>query len=424
MRSSAALSLPSLLLKFFLSAPDCRSTGFVLLRRAATPGTPSAWGGGEAPSRSSAARSARRRSPLTVATAAAEEGPSSSAAAIGDEWDRAMEEAASKQKSSAVFLISDSTGVTLKAVLQKSLAQFQACGGEETASWGRNAVPPCEGDEEEGDVGGCEVQTRMFNFVRSEAAVAAIVKKASERGAMIMYTMADPVLSQQTSRMCELSGVPATDLLGPTLNQLSDLLGRAPAGVPGLANRHAALQDSYFRRIEAVEFTLKADDGRSPWLLKDADAVIVGVSRTGKTPLSVVLSQTMGLRVANVPLVLECPPPKELLDSEPGGVDPKRVFCLTINPNELKRIRTTRLERRNVKEMEEKFDKSLTGEGERRSNYADRNYLLRDLKSARALAVSNGWTEIDVTGRAVEETASLISEILNERFMGDTAPLY
>ena len=219
-----------------------------------------------------------------------------------------------------------------------------------------------------------------------------------------------------------MSDIPAVNLLGPTISHLSELLGRSPTGsIKAQYNKgkRSPLGDSYFRRIEAVEYTLKTDDGRATWLLNEADVVIVGVSRTGKTPLSVVLCQTMGLKVANIPLVLECPPPSELL--EKGNIDPRRIFCLTINPNELKKIRTTRLEG-SVRDTEEKLD--LTEDGSRRSNYADRNYLLRDLKSARELAVANGWTEVDVTGRAVEETSSIISEMLNERFENYNGPSY
>ncbi|GMI56329.1 hypothetical protein TeGR_g14034, partial [Tetraparma gracilis] len=141
------------------------------------------------------------------------------------------------------------------------------------------------------------------------------------------------------------------------------------------------------------------------YLLKEADVVLVGVSRTGKTPLSVVLAQTMGLKVANVPLVLECDPPAELLSDE---MDHSKVFCLTINPNELKRIRVARLERSRVTELQ---DETM---GKDVSNYADRNYMLRDLTTARKLAARMGWVEVDVTGRAVEETASYIDSLLKE----------
>lgn len=155
----------------------------------------------------------------------------------------------------------------------------------------------------------------------------------------------------------------------------------------------------------------------------------------------------MGLKVANIPLVLEVPPPKELLlvstsssdgnDSESNGIDPGRVFCLTLAPSELKRIRTTRLERRNAivppsNSTTTTFKTSTTAIAGTRtttttslrreesssssSNYNDRAYVMNDLRNARELSSKYGWTQIDVTGRAVEETASFISEILNERY--------
>jgi regulator of PEP synthase PpsR (kinase-PPPase family) len=118
---------------------------------------------------------------------------------------------------------------------------------------------------------------------------------------------------------------------------------------------------------------------------------------TGKTPLSVYLAQTMGLRVANVPLVVDLDPPKQL-----ATVNPKRVFCLLLDAADLYKIRKVRLQ----------------GElkGRAKNDYADKQYLRRDLKHARDLAVQYGFTEIDVSNRAVEETASFIRSVLKERF--------
>eukprot|EP00957_Ditylum_brightwellii_P039012 2948901-Ditylum_brightwellii.AAC.1 len=293
-----------------------------------------------------------------------------------------------------IFLISDNTGTLVKAAIQASLGQL---------SYGDN-------DETNNSKQLGNVQTRVFTFVRSEEALASIIKNAKEKGAMVVFTLVDLELREKTLRMCELSNVVAVDLLGPTLMTMSDYLGKAPAGLPQSKfieqeksqQRRVALSDSYFRRIEAVEFTLKADDGQSPWLLKDAEIIIVGVSRTGKTPLSVLLSQTQGLKVANIPLVLECPPPKELFDV--SKIDPRRVFCLSIAPTVLRQIRSSRLERRNVRALEDKY--SLIEESSKaKSNYADRNYIMKDLKHVRDLSMEHGWTQIDVTGRAVEETA-------------------
>lgn len=124
------------------------------------------------------------------------------------------------------------------------------------------------------------------------------------------------------------------------------------------------------------------------------------MSRTGKTPLSVYLAQTLGLKVSNVPLVVDLPPPSQLFGPE---VNPKRVFCLTLNVGDLQRIRKSRIERELKASRHE-------------SKYAQRSYLTKDVRNAQRIALEQGFTEIDVTGRAVEETASLISGMLNERF--------
>ena len=294
-----------------------------------------------------------------------------------------------------IYLLSDGTGATLKQSIEKSLKQFSTVDKD--------------------------VQTRLFSFIRGEEAAARIIQKAKQRDAMLFTTVANPVLQIKIQRMSELSNVPLVDLLGPSLDGLSHFLGQSPAGQPlkfssmeQNDNKRATLGNAYYRRIEAVEFTLNADDGQRPWLLKEADVILVGVSRSGKTPLSVVLSQQLGLKVANVPLVQEVPIPKELLDVQ--TIDPQRVFCLTIAPSELKRIRNSRLERSRVKEMEESTKSLLRDEESSTiSNYADRNYIMKDLMYANDLVLKYNWTKIDVTGRAVEETASYISELMNER---------
>jgi regulator of PEP synthase PpsR (kinase-PPPase family) len=310
-----------------------------------------------------------------------------------------------------VFLISDATGVTARSTLLKSLAQFDTCADETPMSG--------QASEQDGLLGNaCNVQTRTFTFIRSTSTLSQILKTAKEKDACVMYTLADPELRKQAAQMCTSEGMAHVDLMGPSLDVLAGFLGREPFGMPsaGLSggSKRRALGDSYYQRMDAVEFCLKADDGQSPWLLAEADIVLVGVSRSGKTPLSVVLSQTMSLKVANIPLVLEVPPPSQLLES----VDPRRVFCLTIAPTELRKIRTSRLERRNVKKVEAKYEASAKAQ----SNYADRAYLLKDLKNARTLAEQHNWTAIDVTGRAVEETATIIVEMFNERFQERLSP--
>lgn len=280
-------------------------------------------------------------------------------------------------------------------------------------------------DDDCDSIGPCDVRTRTFTFVRSSQALSNILAVAKEKRACVMYTIAKAELRAHAGEECRRLHLAHVDLIGPSLDTLGTFLDQEPLGIPALftnPNRGKDgkksaqnLGDSYYQRIDAVEFCLKADDGQAPWLLPEADIVLVGVSRSGKTPLSVVLSQTMSLKVANIPLVMEVPPPIQLLEE----VDPNRVFCLTISPSELRRIRTNRLERRGVREMESQLEEK--GITMAKSNYADRNYILKDLSSVRQLCQKHNWTEVDVTGRAVEETATSIVEIFNQRFDSSTS---
>lgn len=323
-----------------------------------------------------------------------------------------------------IFLISDATGVMSRSILLKSLAQFDTC-ADEKAPYDTNDKNDDDDDDGCASMGACDLRTRTFTFVRSEQALSNIIRVAKEKGACVMYTIAKPKLRAHAGEECQKLKVLHVDLIGPSLNALSEFLDEEPLGIPALfgsRNRkqgdgkyksQSNLGDSYYQRIDAVEFCLKADDGQAPWLLPEADIVLVGVSRSGKTPLSVVLSQTMSLKVANIPLVMEVSPPVQLLEQ----VDPKRIFCLTISPSELRKIRTNRLERRGVRDMEAELERK--GIAIPKSNYADRNYILKDLSSVRQLCQKHNWTEVDVTGRAVEETATSIVEMFNQRFFGD-----
>ena len=157
--------------------------------------------------------------------------------------------------------------------------------------------------------------------------------------------------------------------------------------------------DEDSERSGALDYTMKTDDGMSPRLLQAADVVLLGVSRAGKTPLSLLLSQTKGVKVANIPLVLEVPPPRQLFQ-----VDPRRVFCITQQAEHLEHVRKNRLRR----ELKKRVGP--------RSTYADMDYVKRDLDNAKELSREHGYTIIDITDRAMEEAASLIMSKLRERF--------
>lgn len=191
-----------------------------------------------------------------------------------------------------------------------------------------------------------------------------IVKQAAKEGAMIVYTLADPSMAESARRACSLWGVPSADVLGPITEAVSSHLGVTPSGLPrGAPGRNFPLTEDYFRRIEAVEFTIKQDDGALPQNLHKADIILAGVSRTGKTPLSIYLSQK-GYKVANVPIVMGVELPKTLFE-----VDPEKVFCLTINPVVLQTIRRARA-------------KSLGFGVEVRSNYSEMDYVREELEFA------------------------------------------
>jgi regulator of PEP synthase PpsR (kinase-PPPase family) len=311
-----------------------------------------------------------------------------------------------------VVILSDTTGVTAKSAVEKSLAQFNGCDERYVVTY----MSEIDHDDDDEDDEDCEnLTTQIYPFVKTENEIASIVRRVGERKhAIVVYTLSDPTLREHTSRMCQLENLPHVDLLGPMYDTMSIFFNRKPFGTDAYKRTFDAVQldtkqplrrylsDDYYRRIEAVEFTLKCDDGMNTIELPNADVVVCGVSRTGKTPLSVVLAQTMGLKVANVPLVVDLPPPPFLLN--PQKVNPKRVFVLTLNPDDLLKIRKTRIER----ELQNRLDQ--------KSTYADRKYILSDLKHAKQLTVEYGFTEIDVTGRAVEETASLIRSMLYDRF--------
>ena len=313
----------------------------------------------------------------------------------------------------AIIIISDTTGVTAKSAVEKSLAQFNGCDERYMVTYMSEVSNDDDNDEEDTD---CEnLTTQIYPFVKTDREIASIVRRVGERkNAVVVYTLSDPLLREHTSRMCTIENISHVDLLGPMYDTMAIFFNRQPFGTDAYKrsfqttsqedNKQSGrryLSDDYYRRIEAVEFTLKCDDGMNPSQLPDADVVICGVSRTGKTPLSVVLAQTMGLKVANVPLVVDLPPPALLLNAQ--KVNPKRVFVLTLNTDDLLKIRKTRIER------ELRFSSN-------KSTYADRKYILNDLQHAKQISAQYGFTEIDVTGRAVEETASLIRSFLYDRF--------
>nr|ACR34154.1 unknown [Zea mays] len=182
-------------------------------------------------------------------------------------------------------------------------------------------------------------------------------------------------------------------------------MGVAPSGIPRSSpSRQGQLTEDYFRRIDAIDFTIKQDDGALPQNLNRADIVLVGVSRTGKTPLSIYLAQK-GYKVANVPVVMGVDLPKTLFE-----INQDKVFGLTINPVVLQAIRKTRA-------------KALGFGDGYQSNYAEMDHVRQELLHANQIFAQHPmWPVIAVTGRAIEETAAVVVRILQDRIQKYSMP--
>ncbi|XP_002518539.2 probable pyruvate, phosphate dikinase regulatory protein, chloroplastic [Ricinus communis] len=276
----------------------------------------------------------------------------------------------------SIYMVSDGTGWTVEHSVNAALGQFEHCLVDR----------------------GCPVNTHLFSGIDDAETLMEIIKQAAKEGAMLVFTLADPSIAESAKQACKLWGIPSTDILGPITEAVASHLGVSPSGLPrGAPGRNFPLSDEYFRRIEAIEFTIKQDDGALPQNLYKADIILAGVSRTGKTPLSIYLAQK-GYKVANVPIVMGVELPKSLFE-----VDPEKVFGLTINPMVLQTIRKARA-------------KSLGFSIEVRSNYSEMDYVREELGFAsRVFAQNPVWPVIEVTGKAIEETAAVILRLYHDR---------
>ena len=220
-----------------------------------------------------------------------------------------------------------------------------------------------------------------------------ILLKAREREAMVVATIVDSDLRVYLLNRSMQLGIRCIDVLFPLLESLSLMLGQEPSAEPGKLRRMNA---NYFRRVWAIEYTVRHDDGQSLADIGEADIVLTGVSRTSKTPISMYLA-LKGFKVANVPLVPHTRLPPELTE-----VDQNRVVALIIDPERLSEIRTARV-------------KALGSEGD--GNYANQSKIFEELEWAQEIFSQNRkWPVLNVTGRAVEETAVEIEKIILARF--------
>jgi [pyruvate, water dikinase]-phosphate phosphotransferase / [pyruvate, water dikinase] kinase len=260
-----------------------------------------------------------------------------------------------------IFVISDGTGETADQMIKAALVQYLREG----------------------------LRIVRYKNIRTESQVASIFEEAHTVRAVVTYTVVSDDLRHFIHKLSEQSGVPSVDLLGPLLETLNQLLKKDPHSSPGLFHQ---VNESYFKRIEAIEFTVKHDDGRYSDGLEMADMILVGLSRTSKTPLSIYLSYK-GWKVANVPVVKGIPLPEKLFQT-----DQRKIIGLVIDPETLVRIRRERLL---------KMGEDPTGE------YASIAYVVEEIDYCKDLFRKNRrWPVFDVTGKALEETATEVEKFL------------
>lgn len=255
-----------------------------------------------------------------------------------------------------IFIASDATGRTAEMVVRAALVQFR----------------------------GASVRLRHRAHIRTPGDVRDVVQAAAEAGGLIVHTMVLPELRTLMLTEARARKVPAIDLLGPLLLRLEDLLELEPVRQPGLFRQ---MDEEYRRRFEVMDFTVRHDDGQDPQDLPQADMVLVGVSRTSKTPLCMFLAWR-GHRVANVPIVQALPLPEEL-----GRLEPRKVVGLTIRADRLLELRRSRLQQM---ETPPQF------------SYADPRQITTELEYAKSLCGRGGWPMVDVTDKSIEEVASEI----------------
>jgi regulator of PEP synthase PpsR (kinase-PPPase family) len=234
----------------------------------------------------------------------------------------------------------------------------------------------------------CDVPVVTIRHVRQPEEIESAIETARAAGGTLVHTLVDAHLRSFTLYLARERGVPAIDLMGSLLDRLGEVLGREPLGHPG---RYRRLHQAYFDRVAAIEYALAHDDGQHPAGWPHADIMLVGVSRTGKTPLSVYLS-VAGWKVANLPLVLDPPAPPALFE-----LDRRCVVGLTIEPGQLLAFRQQRYQRLGVATPME---------------YTDPVKIRAELEAALKTFRRGGFAVVDVTDKAIEMSAEQILQVI------------
>lgn len=261
-----------------------------------------------------------------------------------------------------IFVISDSIGETAEQVAKAASAQYPEC----------------------------EIRIRWIPYVTEIESIQEVISEAKDLDSIIMFTLVVPELRKYLTEQAAIHNITYVDIMGPAVEAIAKVTGNHPTDIPGAVRK---LDDEYFSKIEAMEFAVKYDDCKDPRGIKKADLVLLGISRTSKTPLGMFLA-TKNLKVANIPLIPEVKPPKELFE-----ISPNKIIGLVISPDQLNPIRLERLK-----------SHGLSGQ----ANYASKERIACEHKYAEEIMNKIGCKIVDVTDKALEETANTILQLLKE----------
>jgi regulator of PEP synthase PpsR (kinase-PPPase family) len=255
-----------------------------------------------------------------------------------------------------IYALSDSVGETSEQVSKAVLKQFQEI----------------------------EYEIDIWSYIQSKERIDEAVYSAKKENAVIVFTLVVVELRDYLIRKADMENVTAVDLITPLLTPMIEHIGIKPKREPGLLYK---FDENYFRRMDAIEFAVRYDDGKDTRGVLKADIVLIGISRTSKTPLSMYLANK-NLKTANIPLVPEVEPPEELFSVNPG-----RIVALYADPEYLNRIRKERLKALGLNDN---------------STYADLKRIIKELEYADKYIKKIGCRKIDITNKAVEEISSII----------------
>lgn len=259
-----------------------------------------------------------------------------------------------------VYIISDSVGETAELVVKAAVSQFNGSGAK----------------------------IKRIPYVEDKGTIKEIVEIAKVEGAIVCFTLVVPELRHYLIKEAEKQGVIYYDIIGPLIDKMESAYGKLAKYEPGRVRK---LDEEYFKKVEAIEFAVKYDDGRDPRGILKADIVLIGVSRTSKTPLSQYLAHKR-FKVANVPIVPEVEPPEELYK-----VPAKKCIGLSISPDKLNHIRKERLISLGLNDQ---------------AIYANIDRIKEELNFFDKVIEKIGCRTVDVSNKAVEETANIIANLM------------